>query len=429
MKQFVIEGGHSLNGEVKVGGNKNAVPKLMAACLMTDQPVTLRNVPDIGDVRVMGDMLRGLGAEVGRGADESLTIHARNLRTHRVDPVLASKMRASIALAGPLLARLGAVELSPPGGDMIGRRRLDTHVLALQKLGATIDVTRGFSMNADGLHGANILLDEASVTATENTIMAAVLARGTTVIRNAASEPHVQDLCNLLVRLGAHIEGIGSNQLTIQGMDKLSGGEYRVGADYIEVGSYISAAVVTGGEVRIKNADPQHLDMIQIVFNKLGVQWKVEGEDILIPRSQPMAIVPDLGRRIPVIKAQPWPAFPSDLMSVALLVATQCAGAVMFHEWMYDGRLFFTDKLSSMGARIVLCDPHRALVQGPTALRGNLTITSPDIRAGITLLLAALCARGVTTIQNIEHIDRAYERIEEKLRALGANIERVTEKV
>lgn len=424
MDQFVIEGGHSLNGEVSVGGNKNAVPKLMAACLMTDQPVTLHNVPDIGDVRVMSDILRGLGVSVERSDDNSLTIHAREVRTHRVNPALAARMRASIALAGPLLARLGAVELSPPGGDLIGRRRLDTHVLALQKLGATIEHEKGFSMNADGLHGANILLDEASVTATENAVMAAVMAKGTSRIRNAASEPHVQDLCRLLTTLGAKIDGIGSNQLTIEGVDRLGGGEYRVGADYIEVGSYIAAAVVTGGEVRIKHADPQHLDMIEIVYNKLGVHWTVEGEDIIVPRTQSMSVVPDLGRRLPVIKAQPWPAFPSDLMSVALLVATQCAGAVIFHEWMYDGRLFFTDKLVTMGARIVLCDPHRALVQGPSALHGNLTITSPDIRAGITLLLAALCARGETVIRNIEHIDRAYERVEQKLRALGARIER-----
>ncbi len=424
MQQFVIEGGHRLNGTVEIGGNKNSVPKLMAACLLTDQPVVLRNAPDIGDVRVMSEILRGLGASVEWQADGVLRIHARELKTHRVDPRLAQKMRASVVLAGPLLARLGAVELSPPGGDMIGRRRLDTHVLALEQLGASIDSSGGFRMNADGLIGSDILLDEASVTATENAVMAAALAKGTTVLRNAASEPHVQDLCLLLQTLGTPIEGIGSNRLTIHGVDRLGGGEFRVGADYIEVGSYIGAAAITGGEVRIKNADPQHLDMILMVFRRLGVNCEIDGQDVLVPRAQPMQIVPDLGRRIPVIKAQPWPAFPSDLMSVALLVATQSAGAVLFHEWMYDGRLFFTDRLVSMGARIVLCDPHRALVQGPTALRGNTTISSPDIRAGITLLLAALCAKGETVIRNIEHIDRAYERIEQKMRALGAHIER-----
>jgi len=426
MKQFIIQGGRSLNGTVEVGGNKNAVLKLMAACLMTDQPVTLTNVPDIGDVRVMTDILRSLGASVDwvNGPESrALRIHAQNLTSHRIDPRLAQKMRASLVLAGPMLARLGAVELSLPGGDMIGRRRVDTHVLALQKLGATVDYQRGFSMNADGLHGANILLDEASVTATENAVMAAAMAKGTSIIRNAACEPHVQDLCNLLVTLGAQIDGIGSNQVIIHGVDKLHGGEFRVGADFIEVGSLISAAAVTGGEVRIKNADPQHLDMIALVFAKIGVTWTVDGQDIIVPRSQSLRITSDLGGRIPVIKAQPWPAFPTDLMSAALLVATQCSGAIIFHEWMYDGRLFFTDRLVSMGARIVLCDPHRALVQGPAALRGG-RITSPDIRAGIALLLAALCARGETTIRNIEHIDRAYERIEQKLRSLGAQIER-----
>lgn len=425
MGEFIIEGGHRLAGEVTVGGNKNAVLKLMAACLLTDQPVTLRNVPDITDVRVMAQILTELGASVTWPDPDSLTIHAAHIHTHRVNPALARKMRASINLAGPMLGRLGMIELSPPGGDSIGRRRLDTHVLALSKLGATVEFDRGFSMQADGLRGADILLDEASVTATENAVMAAVLAEGTTIIRNAASEPHVQDLCNLLVMLGAQIDGIGSNRITIGGVERLGGGEFRVGADYLEVGSFIGAAVVTGGDVRIRQADPQHLDMIALVFAKLGVTWQVDGQDIVVSRAQDMRVQSDLGNRIPVIKAQPWPAFPSDLMSMALLVATQCAGAIMFHEWMYDGRLFFTDKLVTMGARIVLCDPHRALVQGPAALRGGVTISSPDIRAGITLLLAALCARGTTVIQNIEHIDRGYENIEGKLRALGAKIERV----
>ncbi len=426
MQQFIIEGGYALNGSLEVGGNKNSVIKLMAACLLTDQPVTLTNVPSISDVRVMADILRGLGAAVAYDESaRSMTIHAENLHTHRVNPQLSQKLRASIVLAGALLGRLGAVSLPLPGGDVIGRRRLDTHLIALQKLGATVTVEHGFHMNAEGLHGANILLDEASVTATENAIMTAARAKGTTVIRNAASEPHVQDLCNLLVTLGVPIEGIGSNQITLQGVERLGGGTFRVGADYIEVASYIGAAAVTGGEVLIKNADPQHLAMIELVYNKLGVVWEVRGEDVFVPRGQPMRVQNDFGNRIPVIKAQPWPAFPSDLLSIALLVATQSSGAVMFHEWMYDGRLFFTDKLATMGARIVLCDPHRALVQGHTPLHGDLTISSPDIRAGITLLLAALCARGTTVINNIHHIDRGYERVEQKLGALGAKIERV----
>ena len=426
MTQFVIEGGNSLNGTVTVGGNKNAVLKLMAACLLTDQPVTLHNVPAILDVTVMIEILRGLGATVDWVGENSLRIHAASLTTHRVDPRLSQKMRASIVLAGPLLGRMGAVEIAPPGGDMIGRRRLDTHLLALERLGAKIDYAGKFIMSAEGLRGADILLDEASVTATENAIMAAVLAKGTTRLRNAACEPHVQDLCHLLVTLGAKIDGTGSNQITIQGVDRLGGGDFRVGADYIEVGSFIGAAAITGGEVRIANADPQHLGMIGLVYNKLGVSWEVDGPDIIVRRGQPLRVVSDFGGRIPVIKAQPWPAFPSDLLSITLLVATQAAGAVMFHEWMYDGRLFFTDRLVAMGARIVLCDPHRALVQGPSVLRGGQTIPSPDIRAGITLVLAALCARGTTVIRNIDHIDRGYARVEEKLRSLGANIQRVS---
>ncbi len=425
MEQFVIEGGHQLDGVMEASGNKNAALKLIAACVLTDEPVVLHNIPDIADVRAMIDIVRGLGVSVEWQQGNSLRIHANEIKTHKVDPRLAQQIRASIVLAGPLLARVGAVDLAAPGGDVIGRRRLDTHVLVLQKLGASVDFSAGFRMNADGLVGTNILLDEASVTATENAVMAAVLAKGTTTIRNAASEPHVQDLCNFLVNLGAQIDGIGSNRIIIQGVDRLHGGEFRIGADYLEVVSFIGAAVVTGGELRIKNADPQHLDMVSLVFRRLGVTWEVDGPDILVPRRQSLTIVPDLGNRIPVIKAQPWPAFPSDLMSIALLVATQCAGAVLFHEWMYDARFFFTDKLTSMGARIVLCDPHRALVQGPTALRGHGRITSPDIRAGMALLLAALCADGDTVIRNIRQIDRGYERVEDKLRQLGAHIERM----
>ncbi|MBX3085076.1 MAG: UDP-N-acetylglucosamine 1-carboxyvinyltransferase [Anaerolineae bacterium] len=423
--QFVIEGGHKLNGTVEIGGNKNAVLKLMAACLLTDQPVTLFNAPDIVDVQVMSAILRQLGATVDRLPSGGLRIEARHITTHVIDPTLAKKMRASLVLAGPMLGRVGAVELALPGGDQIGTRRVDSHVLALQALGASIDYSHGFRMNADGLHGANIFLDEASVTATENAVMAAVLATGRSMIRNAASEPHVQDLCNFLVTLGAHIDGIGTNQITIEGVDKLHGGEFRIGADFIEVGSFIGAAAVTNGEVRIKNADPQHMDMILHTFGKLGIHCEVDGQDVLVPRNQRLQIQPDLGNRVPTIKSQPWPAFPTDLMSVAILVATQCAGAVLIHEWMYDARLYFTDKLVTMGARIVQCDPHRVLIQGPAALHGGVTISSPDIRAGITLLLAALCANGTTTIRNIHHIDRGYERIEEKLKALGAHIKRV----
>lgn len=423
-EQFVIEGNHRLEGEVTVSGNKNAALKMLPACLLTDEPVTLSNVPDIADVRITLDLLRSLGAEVEVLAGSRVRVHAREIAGHALDRELSQRTRASIVFAGPMLARTGQLELPPPGGDVIGRRRLDTHVLALQSLGVQVDFDGAFRMRTTGLRGADILLDEASVTATENTLMAAVLAAGTTIIRNAASEPHVQNLCHMLSGMGAQISGIGTNCLTIQGVERLSGGEFRVEADYLEVISYVGATVVTGGEVRIRQADPQYLSMAALVFRRLGVVWDVEGDDLLVPRGQPLVIQRDLGDQIPEIKAQPWPAFPSDLMSIAVTVATQSAGTVLFHEWMYNSRFFFTDKLASMGARIFLCDPHRAVVHGPTALRAAPHITSPDIRAGMALLLAALCARGTTTIRNIGQIDRGYERVEEKLRGLGAVIRR-----
>lgn len=421
-EQFIIEGNHPLNGEVTVGGNKNAALKMLPACLLTDEPVTLNNVPDIADVRVTFDVLRSLGVEIEHSGPHQVRVHAKSIQTHILDRELCQRTRASIVFAGPMLARMGQIELAPPGGDVIGRRRLDTHILALRQLGTEITFNGAFRMRADTLTGADILLDEASVTATENTIMAAVLARGTTIIRNAASEPHVQDLCHMLNGMGAQIENIGTNCVIIQGVDRLHGGEFRVGADYMEVGSFIGAAAVTGGEVRIREADPHHLGIAALAFRKLGIVWTAEGNDIIVPRGQPMIIERDLGNQIPEIKAQPWPAFPSDLMSVAITVATQSAGAVLFHEWMYNSRFFFTDKLIAMGARIFLCDPHRAVIHGPTVLHAVPHISSPDIRAGMALLLAALAARGRTTIRNIGQIDRGYERVEEKLRALGAHI-------
>ncbi len=423
-EQFVIEGNHQLHGEVTVSGNKNAALKMLPACLLTDEPVILHNVPDIADVRVTFEILRKLGASVEPLGDHRVRVHAENITQRALDRELTQRTRASVVFAGPMLGRVGAVEFAPPGGDVIGRRRLDTHVLALRKLGADIRFDGNFLIQADGLHGADILLDEASVTATENTVMAAVLAKGTTVIRNAASEPHVQNLCHMLNTLGAQIGGIGTNCLIVEGVERLHGGEVRVEADYLEVISFVGAAVVTGSEIRIRQADPQYLDMAALVFRRLGVVWEVDGDDIRVPRGQSLMIERDLGNQIPEIKAQPWPAFPSDLMSIALTVATQSAGAVLFHEWMYNSRFFFTDKLTNMGARIFLCDPHRAVVHGPTALHGVSNITSPDIRAGMSLLLAALCARGTTTIQNIGQIDRGYERVEEKLHGLGAAIRR-----
>ncbi|MBW4435996.1 MAG: UDP-N-acetylglucosamine 1-carboxyvinyltransferase [Pleurocapsa minor GSE-CHR-MK-17-07R] len=426
MQEFVIEGGHRLSGEISVSGNKNAALKMLPACLLTEEPVVLHNMPDIGDVRVLADILRSLGAEVTWTAPKTLRVHARQITSTRVDKALAQKLRASIVLAGPMLARAGAVYLPLPGGDAIGERRLDQHIAALRKMGAVVDYDgTAFDMSAHGLTGADILLTEASVTATENALLAAVLAKGTTILKNAASEPHVQDLCVMLNKMGAQIEGVGSNRLIITGVDRLHGCEARVGADFMEVGSYIGAAAVTGGDLLIKDADPQHLEMIALVFERLGVSFETRGEDVYVPAHQPMTIVPDLGNRIPIIKAQPWPAFPPDLMSIALVIATVSAGSVLFHDWMYESRFFFTDKLVRLGARITLCDPHRVLVQGPAQLHGAAHISSPDIRAGMALLLAALAAKGETRISNIQQIDKGYERVEEKLNAVGANIVRI----
>jgi UDP-N-acetylglucosamine 1-carboxyvinyltransferase len=427
MQQFIIQGGQPLSGEITPGGNKNAATKMLPACLLTDEPVTVHNIPHIADVEVAIELMRDLGADVEWIGQKSVKVHAKTIRHTSLKQDLAEKTRASFIFAGPMLGRFGEVKLPAPGGDAIGERRLDTHIVALQQLGVISEFNHGvFTLHGDKLVGANILLQEASVMATENTVMASVLAKGTTVIRNAASEPHVQDLCNMLINLGAEITGVGSNQLVIEGVDRLHGGEARVGADFMEVGSFIGAAAVTGGEIRIKDADPQHLDMIALVFSRLGVTWVVEDQDIIVPASQPLVIDPDIGGRIPIIKAQPWPAFPADLMSIALVIATQSSGAAIFHDWMYESRFFFTDKLARMGARITLCDPHRVLVQGPTILKGSPYISSPDIRAGMALILSALAAKGETRISNIGQIDRGYERVEEKLAALGANIQRVT---
>ena len=426
MQQFIIKGGHPLKGEVIPGGNKNAATKMLPACLLTDQPVTLHNVPDIVDVRVLINVLQHLGVSVEWLDEKIVRVHAENITTSNVHPDMA-RTRAGIVLAGALLSRLGEVALPLPGGDVIGERRLDTLVNALIALGATVSHDSGYLRfkAPNGLVGTNILLNEASVTATENTILAAVMAKGTTIIRNAASEPHVQDLCRMLNTLGAQIEGIGSNQLIIKGVDKLSGGEARVGADFMEVGSFIGIAAVTNGEITIKDADPQHLDMVALTFRRLGVEWETHGSDIHVPGAQSLTIQKDFGGKMPVIRAQPWPAFPPDLMSIALVIATQSIGVALFHDWMYESRFFFTDKLVRMGARITLCDPHRVLVQGPTALRSGISLASPDIRAGMAIVLAALAAKGETRISNIQQIDRGYANVEHKLKALGAKVERV----
>jgi len=425
MQQFIIEGGHRLSGTVTAAGNKNAALPLLAACLLTSDPVVLRNVPAIRDVENMRKLIGDLGAEFVELEPGVWRVHAATVHKTQLDPELCRKIRASILLAGPMLAREGSIELPPPGGDVIGRRRVDTHLLALEALGATIHVDeKQFVMHAPKLRGARILLDEASVTGTENAITAAVLAEGTTVLRNAASEPHVQELCEFLVGLGAQIEGIGSNTLTIHGVPRLHGGEHTVGADYLEVISYVGAAVVTGGEVRVRDAGVRHLDMIGLVFGRLGITWQLDGDDLVVPAEQSLHICPDVGGAIPSVKTNIWPAFPTDLTSIALTVATQCEGSVLLHDWMYPGRMYFTDKLVQMGARVILCDPHRMFVQGRTQLLAE-NLESPDIRAGIALVIAALCARGTSRIRNIGQIERGYERIDEKLRALGAVVERV----
>jgi len=426
MEKFIIDGGIPLNGVITPAGNKNAALPLLAACLLTCDDVILHNIPTIRDVRDMRILIESLGVEVVELNSGSWRITARTIQPADLNPDVCKKIRASILLAGPMTARMGELRLPPPGGDIIGRRRLDTHILALQALGAEVAYERMFEFSAPGgLIGTNILLDEASVTGTENAIMAASLAKGTTILRNAASEPHVQELCKMLNVLGADIENIGSNTLVIRGVDHLHGGEFTIGPDYLEVVSFIGAAVVTGGSIRIKNSSPEYLNMVRMVFNRMGVDWQVVEGDILVPAGQQLKIQPDLGNAIPEIKTNVWPAFPTDLMSIAIVVATQAQGSILFHDWMYPSRMYFTDKLGGMGAQIVLCDPHRCIVQGPTKLFGE-QMESPDIRAGMSLMLAALAANGRSKIRNIEQIERGYENVDGKFRNLGAKIERVS---
>ncbi|MBT3336608.1 MAG: UDP-N-acetylglucosamine 1-carboxyvinyltransferase [Anaerolineae bacterium] len=426
MEKFLIEGGIPLKGEITPAGNKNAALPMLAATLLSEEPVILHNVPQIRDVQDMRKLLESMGAEVVDLSETSWQITAKELKPLELDIELSRRIRASILLAGPITARCGELRLPPPGGDVIGRRRLDTHFLALEALGAEVSYDRILEFKANGLKGASILFDEASVTATENAVMAAVLAEGKTVIRNAASEPHVQELCHLLNSLGAKIEEIGSNTLHIEGVPRLHGGEFTIGADYLEVISFVGAAVVTKGNIRVRNAGVKYLDMVKIVMERLGVCWEVEGDDLLVSNDQSMKIIPDYGGAIPEIKTNVWPAFPTDLISIVITIATQSEGTIMFHDWMYSGRMYFTDKLVSMGAKIILCDPYRCIVQGPAQLFGE-NVDSPDIRAGMALLLAALAADGKSTIRNISQIDRGYADVEQKFKALGAKIERVKE--
>ena len=425
MDSFSIEGGIPLRGEVTPSGNKNAALPLLCAAILTDEPVILHNVPMIRDVIHMRRLIESLGVTFEELDAHTWKVQAKNVEATKLDPDLCRRVRASILLAGPMCARCGGLLLPPPGGDVIGRRRVDTHILALVKLGANAYYDRQYHFEVKGrLRGCDILMDEASVTATENAIMAAVTAEGTTILRNAASEPHIQELCHLLNKMGAKISNIGSNILTIEGVDSLHGAEFTIGPDYLEVVSYIGAAAMTRGEILIHNAGVEYLDMVSLVFKRMGVHWETNGSDILVPDSQRMAVEPDLGGAIPEISVMPWPAFPSDLMSIAIVIATQVKGSILFHDWMYPSRMYFTDKLVGMGAQIVLCDPHRCIVQGPTRLYPE-NLESPDIRAGMALLLATLATPGKSTIRNIGQIERGYERVDEKLNALGARITRI----
>jgi UDP-N-acetylglucosamine 1-carboxyvinyltransferase len=425
MESFVIKGGQPLSGTIRPAGNKNGALPIIAASLLADEPVLLRNVPHIRDVETMLQLVASTGAEVSEVAPNAVRIDPRNLHRTALDPVLCSQIRGSVLLAAPLLTRTGRCVLPAPGGDGIGRRRLDTHLLGFGALGVRSNFERGaLELVADGLRGDEMFLDEASVTATENTIIAAALADGETIIGNAACEPHVQDLCRFLNVLGARITGVGSNRLSITGVERLRGADYSVGPDHVEVGSFIGLAVMTGGELLIEDVIPDDLRPIEVGFSKLGVRWELDGSTLRVPRDQEMVVQDDLGAAIPKVDDGPWPAFPADLTSIALAIATQARGTTMIFEKMYENRLFFVDKLVGMGARIILCDPHRAVVSGPSRLYGD-RMESPDIRAGMALLLAALAADGESVIGNVGQIDRGYERIDERLRQLGASIERI----
>ncbi len=422
--QFLVEGGRRLSGSIRPSGNKNAALPIVAATLLTDQPVTLTNVPRIRDIETLVELVRTTGATAEWTERNTLRVHAKHVSASSLDPVMCARIRASILLAAPMLARCGRVELSPPGGDVIGRRRLDTHFLALEELGAKHVFTDRIVFTTQGLRGADVFLDEPSVTGTENALMAAVAATGTTILRNAACEPHVQDLCHFLVAMGARIEGIGTNVVTIHGGATLGSATHAIGPDHIEVGSFIGLAAVTRSELRIERAGVEHLRSVRMGFDRLGIRTVVDGDDLIVPADQSLEIQSDLGGHVPKLEDQPWPAFPADVMSIAIVAATQCSGIILMHEKMFESRMFFVDKLVGMGARIVLCDPHRALVAGPSELRAA-TVESPDIRAGMAMLIAALCAKGESTINNVGQIDRGYERIDERLNALGANIRRV----
>jgi UDP-N-acetylglucosamine 1-carboxyvinyltransferase len=423
MPSYIVEGGHSLSGSIRPAGNKNAALPAIAATVMASEPVTLQNIPKIGDVETLLEIVASLGAEVSWEDDNVVTIDASSVSSGNVDRALSERIRASLLLAGPLLARFGKVNLPPPGGDVIGRRRMDTHFLAFRALGASVRLAGGFEIEAKELRGADFFLDEPSVTATENAIMAAVLAKGESLIRNSAAEPHVQDLCRLLNAMGGRIEGIGTGQLHVSGVPELGGATFSVGSDHIEAGSFIGLAAVTGSEIVVEGAPVEHLDSTLLGFRRLGIEVSVDGDTLTVHGDRACEVASDAFGAVPKIDDGPWPAFPADLTSIAVVAATQCTGTILVHEKMFESRMYFTDKLVGMGARIILCDPHRAVVVGPSALQGTV-LESPDIRAGMAMLIAALGAQGISRIRNVTQIERGYERIDGRLKALGARIER-----
>jgi UDP-N-acetylglucosamine 1-carboxyvinyltransferase len=424
LSEYLIEGGYPITGTIRASGNKNAALPCIAAALLTDEPVILRNIPDIEDVQVMLEVYSALGGAVEKLEPNAWRLTLPDIKSSEIPLEQAKKIRASILFAGPLLARSGKAVLPPPGGDVIGRRRLDTHFLALTELGAKVKTNGAFIFTAKNLIGADIFLDEASVTGTENAVMAAVLAKGETILTNAAGEPHVQDLCRMLVSMGAKIEGIGSNILTISGVKKLSGCDFEIGADFMEVGSFIGLAAATGGDLHIEGVRMQDMRPAKIAFGKLGISWAHEGTVVHVPKNQPMEVNCDLGGMIPKIDDAPWPGFPPDLTSIVTVVATQVKGTVLIHEKMFESRMFFVDKLIGMGAKIVLCDPHRAVISGPSKLAGT-ELTSPDVRAGMAMIIAAMCAQGKSVIRNVYQVERGYEHLVERLSALGGKISRI----
>lgn len=424
MSEYKIQGGFPVKGTIKASGNKNSALPCIAAAILSEEPVILKNIPEIEDVFVMLQVFEALGGKTEKIENNVFKLTMKKIKTSEIPQDMASKIRASILFAGPLLARTGKAVLPPPGGDVIGRRRLDTHFLALTELGARVEMEQHFSFISHKLKGADIFLDEASVTATENAIMAAVLAEGSTVITNAACEPHVQDLCKMLNKMGAKISGAGSNIITIEGVEKLGGTEFRVCPDYMEIGSFVGLAAVTRGQLQVTDIEPKDIIPLKIAFGKLGIGWKLEGTTLTVPDQQKMQVNCDLGGMIPKIDDAPWPGFPPDLTSIMVVIATQVEGTVLIHEKMFESRMFFVDKLIGMGAKITLCDPHRAVISGPSALHGS-ELVSPDVRAGMAMVLAACCARGESTIRNVYQIERGYEHLVERLQNVGVKIERL----